>query len=241
MEAGKRRRKTVKYQAVIFDLYGTLVDKISLHEHKKTLEQMALIISAAPDDFTKLWFATFNERGLGVFQSIKENVEYISRELALPIEDAKITQAAEINIIYTARATKLRPHAVEILTYLKSNGYKTGLISDCGTDIPVIFNATPLASLIDQSIFSCLVGVQKPDPRIYQIAIERLAVKPKDCLYIGDGDSNELTGALKVGMTPVLIRNSDEVRADVHRVDFEGDNWQGTIITSLKDVLDLLR
>lgn len=201
---------------------------------------MALIISATPDDFTKLWFATFNERGLGIFQSIEENVEYISRKLALPIEDEKITRAAEINIEYTARATKLRPYAVELLTYLKSNGYKTGLISDCGTEIPVIFNTTPLAPLIDQSVFSCLVGVQKPDPRIYEITVERLVVNPKDCLYIGDGDSNELTGALKVGMTPVLILNSDEVRADVHRVDFEGDNWQGIVITSLKGVPNLL-
>jgi putative hydrolase of the HAD superfamily len=240
MEAGKRRGRNVKYQAVIFDLYGTLVDKISLHEHKKTLEQMALIISAAPDDFTKFWFATFNERGLGIFQNIKENIRYISRKLDLPTEDAKITHAAEINIEYTARATKLRPYAVELLKYLKSNGYKTGLISDCGAEIPIIFSTTPLAPLIDQPIFSCLVGVQKPDPRIYQITVKRLAVKPKDCLYIGDGDSNELTGALKVGMIPILIRNSDEVRTDVHRVDFEGDNWQGKVITSLKEVPNLL-
>jgi putative hydrolase of the HAD superfamily len=231
----------MKYKAVIFDLFGTLIDKLSLQEHRNVLEQMAHTISAPPSDFLRLWFATFNERGLGVFQSIRENVAYICRKLELPMEETKIAQAAKINIDYTARAMKPRPYAYKVLSYLKTHGYKTGLISDCGAEIPKIFKTMSLAPLIDKSVFSCSVGVQKPDPRIYQIATERLAVKPKDCLYIGDGDSNELTGALEVGMKAVLIRNPNEVRNDVYRVDFEAEKWQGTEITSLKEVLNLVK
>jgi putative hydrolase of the HAD superfamily len=231
----------LKYKAVIFDLFGTLIDKLSLQEHRNVLRQMASYISATPDDFIKLWFATFNERGLGVFQNIKENVECICRKLELPMEDARIAQAAKINIDYTARGMKLRPYAIELLSHLKSNGYKTGLISDCSAEIPGLFNNMPLAPLIDAAVFSCTVGVQKPDPHIYQLTAERMAVKPECCLYIGDGDSNELTGALQAGMHSVLIRNPGEDRYDVYRVDFEAEDWHGPIISSLKEVLTLIK
>jgi putative hydrolase of the HAD superfamily len=231
----------VKYKAIIFDLFGTLIDKLPLQEHRNILRQMASTISAPSDDFIKLWFDTFNERGLGVFQSIEENIKYICQKLELKPEDTKISLGAKINIDYTARAMKIRPYAIELLSHLKSNGYKTGLISDCGAEIPKIFNTMPLAPLLDISVFSSLVGMQKPDPRIYQLTAERLSVKPEDCLYIGDGDSNELTGAFQVGMYPVLICNPGEDSANVHRVDFEAAEWEGPVISSLKEVLTLIK
>jgi len=90
------------------------------------------------------------------------------------------------------------------------------------------------------AVLSSSAGVKKPDPRIYQLAVEQLAVEPKDCLYIGDGDSQELTGAAQVGMHPVLIRVPDEDSTDVYRVDAEAEDWDGPVISSLKEVLPLL-
>lgn len=230
-----------KYQAVIFDLFGTLVDKLSLREHKNMLGQMASVLSVPTDDFIKLWFDTFNERGLGIFQSLKENIDYICQKLNLPTADPQATRAAKINIEYTARSMKPRPYATELLAQLKSASYKTGLITNCGAEIPKITNDMPFAPWLDVAVFSSLEGVQKPDPHIYQIAVARLGVKPEDCLYIGDGDSHELTGASQAGMYPVLIRNPDENRTDVHRIDFEADEWHGPIISSLQEVLNLIK
>jgi len=230
----------MKYEAIIFDLFGTLVDKLSLREHKKLLEQMASIISAPPGDFVQLWFDTFDERGLGIFQSLETNIEYICQKLELRPINTKITLASQINIQYTARSMKPCLYATELLAHLKSEGLKTGLITNCGAEVPKIVNDMPIATLLDVVVFSSLESVQKPDPRIYQLTAERLLVKPGDCLYIGDGDANELTGALQVGMHPVLIRNPDEDRTDVHRVDFEADEWNGPVISSLKEVLNLI-
>ncbi len=231
----------MKYSAVIFDLFGTLIDKFSLREHQSVLRQMALVLSAPSDDFIQLWFDTFNERGLGIFQSLEANIEYICKKLELQTEGDRVKLAAKINIEYTASAMKPRPYASELLSYLKSHGYRTGLITNCSAEIPKIYNDTPFAHLIDVAIFSSLVGLQKPDLRIYQLAVEQLAVKPKNCLYIGDGDSQELTGASQVGMHPVLIRDPDEDSTDVHRVDAEAEEWAGPVISSLKEVLTLVR
>ena len=82
--------------------------------------------------------------------------------------------------------------------------------------------------------------LQKPDPRIYRIAVEKLAVRPEACLYIGDGDGNELTGAAEAGMHPVLIRNPDEDRNNVIRLNYQGDDWQGPAISSLTEIYALL-
>jgi len=77
--------------------------------------------------------------------------------------------------------------------------------------------------------------VKKPNPRIYHLALERLKVKPQDCLYVGDGSNRELTGARKVGMHPVLIRTSTEENCS-----FDEDDWDGTAVSSLSEVLDLI-
>jgi len=230
----------MKYSAVIFDLFGTLIEKFPLREHEGALRQMASVLSAPSDDFIRLWFDTFDERGLGVFQTIEENVAYICQRLDISPEDDNVKAAARINLDYAAQGMKPRPDAAETLSHLKAHGYKTGLITNCGASIPKILNNMPLASLLDVAVFSPLIGIQKPDPRIYRLATERLAVKPEDCLYIGDGDCRELTGAANVGMHPVLIRDPDEDSANVHRVDYEADNWNGPEISSLREILTLL-
>lgn len=231
----------MKFKAVIFDLYGTLIDKIPLRAYRNALREMASIASAPPDDFMQLWFDTYNERGMGIFQNYEANIEYICQKLGVKTDSSHITLAIKTEYECRVRFMKLRPHATELLSYLKAESYKTGLITDCGAEVPKLFNDMPFAPLIDVTIFSCLVGMQKPDPHIYQLAAERLEVKPEKCLYIGDGDSDELTGALQVGMHPVLIRNPEEERNDVYRTDFEGDNWHGPVILSLREVLNFLQ
>lgn len=230
----------MKYEAVIFDLFGTLINKLSLRQHTDVLRQMASVVSVPSDDFVRLWFDTFNERGLGVFQNLEANVEYICERLGVHLDDARIKFAAKINIEYTARSIKPRPDAVQVLSYLKSHSYKAGLISNCSTSIPGILKGMSFAPLIDVSVFSSLIGIQKPEPRIYRMAAERLAVEPEKCLYIGDGDEHELTGAAQAGMHPVLIRDSSEDSTDVYRVNAETEQWDGPVISSLTEVLKLL-
>jgi len=230
----------MKYEAVIFDLFGTLINKLSLREHTGLLRQMASIVSVPSDDFVRLWFGTFNERGLGVFQSLESNIEYICQQLGVRPEDTKVTLAAQINLDYTARSIKPRTDAAEVLSYLKSRGYKIGLISNCSTSIPNILNNMPFAQMIDVALFSSLVGMQKPDPRIYQLVAKQLALKPEDCLYIGDGDEHELTGAAQAGMHPVLICDPCEGGTDVYRVNSEAEQWHGPVISSLTEVLKLV-
>jgi putative hydrolase of the HAD superfamily len=129
-----------------------------------------------------------------------------------------------------------RPEAIGILSTLKSKGYKIGMISDCPSNTPLLWENTSIKPFFEATIFSCAVGIKKPDPRIYNLALDKLKVKPQECLYIGDGGSNELTGASSVGMHPVLISVPTE-----ETYLFGVEDWKGTVISSLNEVLDLVK
>ena len=228
----------MKYAAVIFDLFGTLVDSFSLQEHEGTLRRMASVLSAPPDDFVRLWFDTFNQRMKGIIPSPADNVEHICRTLGIRPPDTQIKLAAQIRSDMTTRGMTPRADAIEVLSYLKSEGYKTGLITNCSAEVPTIWKDTPFSPLFDVAVFSCSTGLMKPEPGIYQLAIEQLAVEPETCLYVGDGSNRELTGAAQIGMHPVLLRTPDN--SDSYQIDAEVTAWDGPTISSLKDVLTLL-
>jgi putative hydrolase of the HAD superfamily len=229
----------MKYAAVIFDLFGTLIDNFSFEEYRRTLVEMASALSAPPDDFADLWFDLFEERMSGALESPVGIIKHVCRELDVYPDDAQIEQATSIRLDMTTNMINVRPDAVQVLSKLKSRGYKTGLISDCSHEMPAIWEDLPLAPLVDITAFSCVLGITKPDPRIYLLTTEQLGVQPEDCLYVGDGSSQELAGAAQLGMTPVLIRvPGDGDYDDLYRI--KPEEWDGPRVASLSEVLKLL-
>lgn len=226
----------MKYKAVIFDLYGTLVDMFPFKENECVWE-MAFQLGASQPEFAQKWFDSFNQRELGEFATVKACIEYICRAVGVPSESSKIMKATKTLLDYTFQTLTPRAEAIETLNFLKGDGFKIGLISGCSMEVPLVWPSTLLASLIDVAIFSCQVGINKPDPRIYKEACKQMKVTPEECIYIGDGSSSELRGALEVGMRPALIRVDYDRDYDVYR---DITDWKGTVIYSLKDVKRLL-
>ena len=214
-----------------------MIDNFTRQEYESILAEMASVLAVPYDEFTLLWFDTFQQRITGALPTPESNIEIICQKLKIQVTDAQIKLAGRVRLDYTIRSFKPRPGSVEVLAHLKSEGYKTGLISDCSSEIPKVWPNTPLAPLFDVTVFSCLAGMKKPNPLIYQKATEQLGVEPQTCLYVGDGSSQELTGASRVGMHPVLIRVPDE-SVDAHFIDRE--DWDGTVISSLQEVLALI-
>lgn len=169
----------------------------------------------------------------------RDSFRSICRKLGIKASEEQIEKTFQIRLDFSRRTTIPRPGAVGIIKKLRKDGYKVGLISDCTAEIPLLWSGTPFAKIFDVNIFSCSVGTKKPDPSIYRMATVQLGVKPEECLYIGDGSSNELTGALKVGMHPVLIRDPDD-SADANFMQRE-DDWKGPRISNLKEVPGFLK
>lgn len=139
---------------------------------------------------------------------------------------------------YCFRNMKPRPEAVEVLTQLRAWGCRTGLISSCATEVYASWKQTPFPHFIEAPVFSCSVGLKKPDPRIYEVAGTKLGVKPSSCLCVADGDDGELRGAIEAGMDAVPVSIPYEAGTDALRVSQE--DWTGLTISSFRQVLDLI-
>src|SRR4030042_1952551 len=118
----------MKTQAVIFDLFGTLIDNLAVPEYEKALAEIASMVGAPPDKLRQLWLASFRERITGVLPTPQAVIKYICGKLNINTSEAKIEQAARIRLDFTKRAVKPRPDALEVLSHLKKETYKIGLI-----------------------------------------------------------------------------------------------------------------
>lgn len=94
---------------------------------------------------------------------------------------------------------------VDALRRLRAGGFRLGLISNADTMEVAAWGDCPLAGLFDAEVFSCTVGCVKPEPAIYENCLRSLELSGAECLYVGDGGSNELVGARAMGMSTVFV------------------------------------
>jgi putative hydrolase of the HAD superfamily len=228
----------MKFEAVIFDLFGTLIDDFASSAGRMHIE-MAAALDVPYEPFMSHWDRTLEMRIVGDFQTVEANLEYVCDLLKLSPRADQIDQAVEIRMKYIKRALQPRPDAMETLSRLKNYGYKMGLLSNCSIEIPMLWPETDFADVIDVPTFSAVARLRKPDTRIYHLACESLAVMPPSCLYIADGEDHELAAATKVGLYPVLIQaSSQRTHGASHQ---EAREWRGAAIGSLPEVLQLVR
>ena len=216
----------MKYRAVIFDLWQTLVPW-NVDEANRFFDQMADAVDVERERFREVWSAGHVSRANG---PIADHLRTILAELGA---DADVDKLLELRRDWAKRTLVPRPDALPTLAELRRRGHRLGLISVCSEDVPNVWGETLLAGTLDETIFSCDVGISKPDQRIYEIACERLGVEPAACLFVGDGANDELPGAERVGMTALQLRAPGEQLTE------PGNAWQGASIQNLSELLEM--
>lgn len=234
----KNIEEKMKYEAVIFDLFGTLVDNLPVDEYIRVLHNIAQVLGVPRGDFAQAWRDKLDDRMKGVYGSGEDSIAGICRSFGLDADTSGLAEAVRLRREFTQMNMTPRRHALETLSALRSRGCLLGLVTDCTDEVPKVWQDTSFAPLIDHAVFSCLERAKKPDERMYLLACEGLGVTPSDCLYIGDGGSNELDGAVRVGMDAVRILPSRDDGYDSFRVGVE--NWKGPVIADLSEALDIV-
>ncbi len=225
-----------RFRAVIFDLFGTLIDSFPTKDYERMLEEMARALDLPVAAYRRLWEETMPARMTGGFATTRDNVVHICQALGSNPSAKAIDRATEVRMELSRRTMVPRADAALTLSSLRAAGCRLALISDCTPEIPILWPETDIAPLFDTVIFSCTACLKKPDPRIYQMACTRLGIPAQDCLYVGDGASRELTGAEAVGVRALRIRVPREDTYEAHRLNV--DDWQGRTITALTQVLE---
>jgi putative hydrolase of the HAD superfamily len=123
----------------------------------------------------------------------------------------------------------VRPGTFEALEAFKSAGYKLAIVSNAEGQVESDAKRFGLARYFDVIVDSHIVGVAKPDPRIFQIALERLGVGPDEARFAGDIYSVDIAGAHAAGIEARLVDQHqrytwvehEKIRhvAELHRLD----------------------
>ncbi|NOU92837.1 HAD-IA family hydrolase [Paenibacillus sp. LMG 31456] len=97
----------------------------------------------------------------------------------------------------------------ECIPNLQARGLQLGIISNFAPTLPDILQKKGIAHYFDPIIVSTLVGLEKPDPAIFKLALEQSGLLAEDVLYIGDHDRNDIWAPNQVGIDAVKIKRYD--------------------------------
>ncbi len=164
--------------------------------------QMAEDAGIDEDIFQARWHAAERDRSVGkvtleqVLQMILEENHCYSEKLLKEIAEKRIMTKKEC-------FRHLHPQIIPMLSKLKERGFLIGLISNCFSEEAKVIRESELFPYFNEVCLSYEQGIEKPDEKIFYRCLAGLGVKPYECLYVGDGGSEELETAQRLGMTAV--------------------------------------
>lgn len=123
--------------------------------------------------------------------------------------------AREIYNHYTKSARSLRLYAdvLPVLAGLRGRGLQVGIISNNDRAVEPICEDLLLSPHLHLALSSHIFGCEKPDPRIFQAALDGLQVSGAEAVHVGDQYHSDIVGALAAGIHPILIDRSGLVGA----------------------------
>jgi len=134
---------------------------------------------------------------------------------------SELMQIATENWIFTPN--DLYKDAKACITAMKDTGAKIGIVANQPASSLNSLKSDHLFELIDFLGISSLVGIEKPDIKIFELAIKELAVDPSKVIHIGNRIDTDVIPAKKLGMKTVWVRrgeaNPDPTDVDLKQAD----------------------
>jgi len=195
-----------RIDAIIFDLYGTLleVDEYSIHR------EIPRLLGVRP----RAWLDLIRETLLTTsFPDSASFSKFICERLA-PGHDAELEQRCIEIVEMELESVYPQEGVLSLLSFLKRRGYKLGLLSNLSSTYKQPVFDFKLAEHFDAMSFSCDEGVKKPDPQIYLRLCSKLGVEPSNVLVVGDSLKTDIEAPAKLGMMTLKIgKEAEGVRA----------------------------
>jgi putative hydrolase of the HAD superfamily len=229
---------TIQHRAVLFDLFGTLVPCYPRAAVQSAIRAMAHDLGLVAETFEAEWTRTFPLRRRRELTSVEANIRSVLDGLGHGARHDQVVAATRRRLDFEAATLSPRAGVLETLAALRSRGVRLAIVSNCAIETAEVWTSSPLHRSVDHIVLSCMSGTEKPDAAIYLGAASALGVAPSECLFVGDGSSDELMGAKRVGMKPVLVRCADDDDSFPDRV-ARGD-WQGAFISEISQVTKFL-
>lgn len=185
-------------QAIIFDLYGTLlrIGRRAIHR------EVPGLLSAPHDRWMEL------VRGSLLTNAFADDatlVRFVCEELA-PDRTPEAEAACREAVHREVQSVEALPGVQSLLSFLKRRGIKLGLLSNLSSAHKEPLTRFGLAELFDAMVFSCDEGITKPAADIYGRLLARLGVEASSTLFVGDSAPNDVEAPAALGMKTAGIK-----------------------------------
>ncbi len=189
-------------RAVLFDLFATLVSP-----DKAPGVPTYEILGVEKSDWRKQTFGSSHARLTSDDMDPYQIIGSMARAIDPDISDSLIRDATDQRIArFEAILMNAPASTLTVLESIRSYGIRTALISNADLIETNGWGRSPLAPLFDCTVFSWQVGYAKPDKRIYFHCLDQMKLRPSEAAFVGDGGSDELSGARAIGLTTVFAK-----------------------------------
>lgn len=222
--------------AICFDLFNTLV---SVGEVPDSIGRFtADVLGVDPEVWNAACFGPAHE--ICRPTDHEDILRTLAHSIDPDIPSERIAEAArERQARFDHALCNVRPSTLNTLHVLKQAGVRLSLISNASTGEVAAWSRSPLAPLFDVTLFSCECGYKKPEPAIYLQALKRLGTSAAECVYVGDGGSQEFHGAGQLGLQTILTREFLKP-SRYHKVMADQGGVIGREIAALEELLAVL-
>jgi len=186
----------------IFDLFGTLVRSLDEpHPDHHWRHAATRLLEVDADAFTAAFRLSIPDRERGQLAFVPAVLAAVSIAGGRPdITQAEEFLAVSVDLLVNHLDGTLRSGAVEVLRALRDQGAALSLLTNASKDAGLALRKWSASCLFDRLVVSADATAAKPDVRAYATA----GARPGD-VYVGDGGSDELAGALRAGLIAVQI------------------------------------
>ena len=132
-------------------------------------------------------------------EKLRLQLEYLRTVCDCPTETYA---SALLDEVYTQTQEHTR-HSIEVLRQLKAQGKPMVLVSNFYGNVGVVLREFGFDGLFDSIVESAVVGVRKPDPRIFQLGVDALGLQPQEVVVVGDSIDKDIVPAHAIGCQTV--------------------------------------
>jgi len=206
-------------KAIFFDWFNTLASYEPAREklHSQALKEYGFEVS--PDKVLPAvlegdaYFFEENTNSPMAKRDPEEQAEILMRYQSIIVSKAGVKADRElvakvmkkVGELFKGTRWILFDDALPILKELKQQNFIVGLLSNFDKDMKPIFRELSLEPYLDFAVTSKEVGADKPNPLIFQTALQRAGVDASEAIHVGDQYKIDVVGARGVGITPILI------------------------------------
>ena len=190
----------------MLDLGGTLLLEVS-HEVEAVSSRIAEAAGLGGLVYDKV-FKLFGLRSDVCESSLDAAAYYYAAALGRGRVDAAVLEGVRRELAEALiRSFTPAPAAVDVLEELRGWGARLGVISNASSHAVVeeVLKRHGLIKFLDVVVTSELVGVRKPDPRIFMYALALMQADPGRAVYVGDKSYEDVVGAKRAGMTAIHL------------------------------------